>query len=71
MGCTGGGDAGSAGSGVASAADALACMRNLTTEALLATHEEDTSSGLAEIFSAVIDGDFLTDQPRALFKNGK
>jgi para-nitrobenzyl esterase len=59
-----------ASTGDASAADSLACLRGLTTEALLATHEEDTSSGLAEIFSAVVDGDFLTDQPRTLFQNG-
>ena len=59
-----------ASTGDASAADSLACLRGLTTAALLATHEEDTSSGLAEIFSAVVDGDFLTDQPRTLFENG-
>ncbi len=58
-----------ASTGDASAADSLACMRGLTTAALLATHEEDTSSGLAEIFDAVVDGDFLTDQPRTLFQN--
>jgi para-nitrobenzyl esterase len=73
VGCAGAatGDGGPAEGGDASAADSLACMRNLSTDALLATHEEDTSSGLAQIFSAVIDGDFLTDQPRALFQNGK
>ncbi|MGH7438338.1 MAG: carboxylesterase/lipase family protein, partial [Polyangiaceae bacterium] len=72
VGCGGGGaDGGSNEGGDASAADSLACLRGLTTAALLATHEEDTSSGLAEIFSAVIDGDFLTDQPRTLFQNGK
>jgi para-nitrobenzyl esterase len=59
-----------AGTGDASAADSLACLRGLTTEALLGTREEDTSSGLAEIFSAVVDGDFLKDQPRTLFQNG-
>ncbi len=59
-----------ASTGDASATDSLACLRGLTTAALLATHEEDTSSGLAQIFSAVVDGDFLTDQPRTLFKNG-
>jgi para-nitrobenzyl esterase len=59
-----------ASAGDASAADSLACLRGLTTGALLATHEEDTSSGLAEIFSAVVDGDFLTDQPRTLFQKG-
>jgi len=65
-----GGAGAEAGSGDASAADSLACLRGLTTAALLGTHEEDTSSGLAEIFSAVVDGDFLTDQPRTLFQNG-
>jgi para-nitrobenzyl esterase len=65
----GGADA-EAGTGDASAADSLACLRALTTEALLGTHEEDTSSGLAQIFSAVVDGDFLTDQPRTLFQKG-
>ncbi len=65
-----GGAAADASSSDASAADSLACLRGLTTEALLATHEEDTSSGLAEIFSAVVDGDFLSDQPRTLFQNG-
>src|ERR1019366_8945833 len=59
-----------AGTSDASAADSLACLRGLTTAALLGTREEDTSSGLAEIFSAVVDGDFLTDQPRTLFQNG-
>jgi para-nitrobenzyl esterase len=59
-----------ASTGDAAAADSLACMRGLSTAALLATHEEDTSSGLAEIFDAVVDGDFLTDQPRTLFQNG-
>jgi para-nitrobenzyl esterase len=59
-----------AGTGDASVADSLACLRGLTTAALLATHEEDTSSGLAEIFSAVVDGDFLSEQPRTLFQNG-
>jgi para-nitrobenzyl esterase len=59
-----------AGPGDASTVDSLACLRGLTTEALLGTHEEDTSSGLAEIFSAVVDGDFLTDQPRSLFQKG-
>ena len=57
--------------GCATASDSLACMRALTTQALLGTREEDTSSGLAEIFAAVVDGDFLTDQPRALFQNGR
>ncbi len=72
LGCAGPGqDGGSddAGAGDASAADSLACMRGLTTQALLGTREEDTSSGLAEIFTAVVDGDLLTDQPRALFQN--
>jgi para-nitrobenzyl esterase len=46
-------------------------MRGLTTQALLATREEDTSSGLAQIFTAVIDGDFLSDQPRTLYQNSK
>jgi para-nitrobenzyl esterase len=80
VGCAGaatGDDAGSpeasapseAGTGDASAADSLACLRALTTADLLATHEEDTSSGLAQIFDAVVDGDFLTDQPRSLFQN--
>jgi para-nitrobenzyl esterase len=59
-----------AGTGDASASDSLACLRGLTTAALLGTREEDTSSGLAEIFSAVVDGDFLADQPRTLFQNG-
>jgi para-nitrobenzyl esterase len=54
----------------ASATDSLACLRRLTTEALLATNEENTSAGLAEIFTAVVDGDFLTDQPRSLFQRG-
>jgi para-nitrobenzyl esterase len=61
---------GDAGTSDGSAADSLACLRGLSTEALLATHEEDTSSGLAQIFSAVVDADFLTDQPRTLFQNG-
>ncbi len=59
-----------AGTGDASATDSLACLRGLTTAALLGTREEDTSSGLAEIFSAVVDGDFLADQPRTLFQSG-
>jgi para-nitrobenzyl esterase len=65
-----GGAPADASTGDASATDSLACLRGLTTAALLATHEEDTSSGLAEIFDAVVDGDFLTDQPRTLFQNG-
>jgi para-nitrobenzyl esterase len=64
----GGADA-EASTGDASAADSLACLRGLSTAALLATPEEDTSSGLAEIFDAVVDGDFLADQPRTLFQN--
>ena len=59
-----------ASTGDASAGDSLACLRGLTTAALLGTREEDTSSGLAEIFSAVVDGDFLADQPRTLFQDG-
>jgi para-nitrobenzyl esterase len=80
VGCAGGGgaddggaqDGGSADASLAdaSAADSLACLRGLTTEALLATNEENTSTGLAEIFTGVVDGDFLTDQPRTLFQNG-
>jgi para-nitrobenzyl esterase len=79
LGCAGAGsDGGSpdggavadAGPGDASTADSLACLRGLTTQALLGTREEDTSSGLAEIFSAVVDGDFLTDQPRTLYQKG-
>jgi para-nitrobenzyl esterase len=53
----------------ASPADSLACLRGLSTQALLGTKEEDTSSGLAEIFSAVVDDDFLTAQPRTLYQN--
>ena len=58
-----------ASSGDASLADSLACLRQLTTATLLGTNEESTSSGLAEIFSAVVDSDFLSDQPRTLYQN--
>jgi para-nitrobenzyl esterase len=81
VGCGGGGTATDGGSddggpldasaGDASATATLACMRQLTTEALLATTEENTSSGLAQIFSAVIDGDFLSDQPRTLYQKSE
>jgi para-nitrobenzyl esterase len=54
----------------ASLSASLACMRALTTQALLNTNEENTSSGLAEIFSAVIDDAFLSDQPRTLYQGG-
>jgi para-nitrobenzyl esterase len=66
------GDAGIADTGIgdASVVDSLACLRGLSAQALLATHEEDTSSGLAQIFEAVVDGDFITDQPRTLFQSG-
>jgi para-nitrobenzyl esterase len=56
--------------GDASPSDSLACLRGLSTQVLLGTNEENTSSGLAEIFSAVIDDDFLTDQPRSLYQGG-
>ena len=68
-GAEGGGAVQDASGGDASAADSLACLRGLTTQALLNTNEENTSSGLAEIFSAVIDDDFLSDQPRTLYQN--
>jgi para-nitrobenzyl esterase len=81
VGCGGAADGGAADGGAAeggagegadaSAAGSLACLRGLDTATLLGTHEEDTSSGLAQIFTAVVDGDFLTDQPRALFQAGK
>jgi para-nitrobenzyl esterase len=81
VGCAAGGAATDGGAGEGGPADAtpsgaseaasLACMRGLTTQALLATKEENTSSGLAEIFTAVIDGDFLSDQPRTLYQNSK
>jgi para-nitrobenzyl esterase len=72
VGCAVPGSDGGSGDGgtAADAAASLACMRGLTTQALLGTREEDTSSGLAQIFAGVVDGDFLTDQPRALFKGG-
>jgi para-nitrobenzyl esterase len=54
----------------ASPSGSLACLRALDTQALLDTNEENTSSGLAEIFSAVIDNDFLSDQPRTLYQSG-
>jgi len=53
------------------ASDSLACLRGLTTQALLDSKPENTSSGLAQIFDAVIDGDFLSDQPRTLYESGK
>jgi para-nitrobenzyl esterase len=62
---------GDAGVGDASPVDSLACLRGLGTQALLNTKEEDTSSGLAEIFSAVVDDDFLTAQPRTLYQNAR
>ena len=59
-----------AGTDGASLSASLACLRALSTQDLLNTNEENTSSGLAEIFSAVIDNDFLSDQPRTLYQGG-
>jgi para-nitrobenzyl esterase len=67
LGCPGAGpgDGGSSDAGP----DPLACLRNLTVPALLAAGQSD--AGLGGPFSPIVDDDFLADQPRTLYENGK
>jgi para-nitrobenzyl esterase len=81
LGCPGGGspgadsgvaDGGSGEGGPASTgdagADALACLRKIPVQALLGLGQE---AGIGGPFAPVVDGDFLADQPRTLYENGK
>ena len=51
-------------------ADSLSCLRGLTAAALLGANV-DAGGGMLGPFGPVVDGDFLTDQPRTLYKGGK
>jgi para-nitrobenzyl esterase len=55
------------------AGDALACLRALPAETLLATLEAQSTGGIVPTFSfgPVVDGGFLPDQPRTLFDTGR
>jgi para-nitrobenzyl esterase len=50
-------------------ADPLACLRSLAVQTLLNAAQSD--AGLSGPFSPVVDEEFLADQPRTLYENGK
>jgi len=52
-------------------ASALACLRNLSVQALLDGAQSDGGAGVGGTFSPVVDNDFFADQPRTLYENGK
>jgi para-nitrobenzyl esterase len=52
-------------------ADSLACLRNVSAATLLGANIEAGTGGMLGPFGPVVDGEFLTDQPRTLYKGGK
>jgi para-nitrobenzyl esterase len=54
--------------GCADAADPLTCLRGKSVAELLATSPVDD---VTKLFEPVVDGEFLSDQPRALYDKGE
>ncbi|HLK41500.1 MAG TPA: carboxylesterase/lipase family protein [Polyangiaceae bacterium] len=68
VGCS---DAGADASAEAGADSALSCMRNASVATLLSMASASDAGGMLGPFEPVVDGDFLADQPRTLYQNGK
>jgi para-nitrobenzyl esterase len=51
--------------------DALACLRGKDVPALLTAASTLPASATRRTLSPMVDGDFLSDQPRTLYKNGE
>ena len=51
--------------------DALSCLRDKDVPSLLTAASSLPASGTGRTLSPTVDGDYLTDQPRTLYKTGK